>query len=405
MDINEAKLSVIEAGHKLVSNGLIARTWGNVSCRVSDTQFVITPSGRDYMSLTPDEIVAVNIADCSYDGDVKPSSEKGVHAECYKLRPDCNFVIHTHQTYASVMGVLGFDINNIPEASRAIIGDCVPAASYGLPGTGKLRNGVSEALKRSTSKALLMTHHGAVCLGADEDEAFRVANELEKVCLNCLFTRYEAMTGETAKDIASFGAYISDKFTAKKSDRREYPAYTSQVEGDTMVMYPADKDGDMVRVELLTGEPVCLACDLPETSELHRQIYLNRPEVNCIIHSKSPDEVEASKLGITFKPILDDFAQIVGVTMRTADFNPSNTMKTAKKTVKKLKGRSAVLVRNNGVVCVAGDLSDAEAVEMVADKGCKAYIGSQLYGGAKPIKLIECALMRLVYTKKYSKQK
>ena len=76
MDIMQAKLAVIEAGKKLVETGLIARTWGNVSCRISDTQFVITPSGRDYLSLTPDDIVVVNLEDLTYEGDIKPSSER-----------------------------------------------------------------------------------------------------------------------------------------------------------------------------------------------------------------------------------------------------------------------------------------------------------------------------------------
>ena len=78
-EIEEAKRLVIEAGKKLIETGLIARTWGNVSARISDTQFVITPSGRAYETLTPDELVVVNIDDCSYEGDIKPSSEKGVH--------------------------------------------------------------------------------------------------------------------------------------------------------------------------------------------------------------------------------------------------------------------------------------------------------------------------------------
>ena len=73
MDIQQAKELVIRAGKEVVASGLIARTWGNISCRVSDTQFVITPSGRAYEDLTPDEIVLVNIADLSYDGDIKPS--------------------------------------------------------------------------------------------------------------------------------------------------------------------------------------------------------------------------------------------------------------------------------------------------------------------------------------------
>lgn len=180
MDIMEAKQLVIKAGIEVVEYGLIARTWGNISCRVDDKRFVITPSGRPYETLTPDEIVVVNIDDCSYEGDIKPSSEKGIHAEAYRLRPEVNFVIHTHQMQASVISALGMDINEVEPASAEIVGDNVPIAAYGLPGTGKLRKGVVEAIKRSDSKAVIMAHHGALCMGKDYDEAFKVAAELEK---------------------------------------------------------------------------------------------------------------------------------------------------------------------------------------------------------------------------------
>ncbi|NLA76897.1 MAG: class II aldolase/adducin family protein [Clostridiales bacterium] len=149
MDIMQAKQFVITAGKTLLETGLIARTWGNVSCRISDTQFVITPSGRAYDTLTPEEIVVVNIADLSYDGDVKPSSEKGIHAAVYRMRSEMNFVIHTHQINASVISALGMDINGIEGEARDIIGDNVPLVSYGLPGTTKLRKGVIAAMERS----------------------------------------------------------------------------------------------------------------------------------------------------------------------------------------------------------------------------------------------------------------
>ena len=87
MDIMEAKQLVIKAGIEVVEYGLIARTWGNISCRVDDKRFVITPSGRPYETLTPDEIVVVNIDDCSYEGDIKPSSEKGIHARHIVFAP------------------------------------------------------------------------------------------------------------------------------------------------------------------------------------------------------------------------------------------------------------------------------------------------------------------------------
>ena len=45
MDVLTAKKLVIEAGERLVETGLIARTWGNVSCRVDEDLFAITASG------------------------------------------------------------------------------------------------------------------------------------------------------------------------------------------------------------------------------------------------------------------------------------------------------------------------------------------------------------------------
>ncbi len=81
--MEEGKKAVIEAGHRLLETGLIARTWGNVSARISDTQFVITPSGRTYDTLTPDDIVVVNIDYCNYEVENKPSREKVIHYDEY----------------------------------------------------------------------------------------------------------------------------------------------------------------------------------------------------------------------------------------------------------------------------------------------------------------------------------
>ena len=72
---------VVKAGLELMESGLIARTWGNVSARISDNVFVITPSGIPYEKLIPDDIVEVTIDELEYDENgLKPSSEKGVHA-------------------------------------------------------------------------------------------------------------------------------------------------------------------------------------------------------------------------------------------------------------------------------------------------------------------------------------
>ena len=127
-----AREQVLEAGLRLVREGLIERTWGNISARVSDTAFVITPSGLPYEDLRPEQLAVVNIADGSHSGTVKPSSEKGIHADAYRLRPEVRFVIHTHQRWASVAGTAGRALTGFIHPD---LGKRVPCAAYGLPGT------------------------------------------------------------------------------------------------------------------------------------------------------------------------------------------------------------------------------------------------------------------------------
>lgn len=403
MDILKAKQTVIEAGKLLVKEGLIQRTWGNVSCRVSDTQFVITPSGMDYLSLTPEKIVLVNVADCSYEGDIKPSSEKGIHAECYKLRPEVNFVIHTHQTYASLVGLAGLDINGIAGESADIIGDNVPVAAYGLPGTKTLRKGVVTALKRSSSKAALMIHHGALCVGADLDDAFRVANELEKVAKQRLLDRYAELTGKTADDFVTVAKYVSGSLMSKTSAIDLEP-YESEREFAVFEMRPVN-GGEPVCINIATGLPVDPNAACPDTAILHARIYQSRSDVNAIVHSKEPTTVEVSAIGKTIKPFLDDFAQITGITIKNAEYLPGNALRTAKQTVNKLKHRDAVLLSHNGAICVGANADEANAVKLVTDKECKAFVSAEIFGKGKAcINTAESLLMRVIYKQKYSKK-
>ena len=93
----QVREQILRAAARLTGEGLIERTWGNISARLAETQFLITPSGLAYETLRPEQLVLVNVADASWEGEIKPSSEKGIHADAYRLRPEVNFVIHTHQ--------------------------------------------------------------------------------------------------------------------------------------------------------------------------------------------------------------------------------------------------------------------------------------------------------------------
>ncbi|MGN0467477.1 MAG: class II aldolase/adducin family protein [Acutalibacteraceae bacterium] len=405
MDIQKAKEIVVEAGKQLVSSGLIARTWGNVSCRIDDNTFVITPSGRAYETLTPDEVVLVNMHDLTYDGNIKPSSEKGIHASCYLMHPEVNFVIHTHQMNASIVSAIGCDINNIEGSSKDIIGDNIPVSSYGLSGTGKLRKAVVAALKRTDSKAIIMKHHGAVCLGTDYDDAFKVASEVEKVCQQYVFSRYSQKTGKLAENFSDVYDYVVDLSKRSKAPVPEVTPYDSSRTGNVVVL--KNKDGSEKAVIGLAKEQLIRGDKIPGEADMHLAIYNGREDVKYIIHSDEEATVAASKIvKRKLRPLIDDFAQIAGVTIGCTVFNPNDTIKTSKKVVKALgKNKTVALIKDNGAVCCGSSQDEAEASEIVAEKNCKAYVSSRMFKKAKPVGLIDATLENVVYRLKYSKQK
>lgn len=180
MEESAAREQICETGRELLSSGLVARTWGNVSCRADDSSFLITPSGLDYNSTTPDDIARVQLKDMKWQGRRKPSSEKGVHAAAYEIFPEVGFVIHTHQTCASALGLAGFDSMDVSEDELGRLGG-IARASYGLPGQKKLRNAVAAAMSTG-ARTVFMVNHGAVICGTDKADAMAKALLLEEVC-------------------------------------------------------------------------------------------------------------------------------------------------------------------------------------------------------------------------------
>lgn len=181
MGIDEAKEIVCNAGRQLLKEGLVARTWGNVSVKVDDRRMVITPSGRKYDELTPDDMVLVDIYTLKYEGNIKPSSELKLHCELYKTRAEVSAVIHTHQMYASIIAAAQKDVVVLEEQHRQILGGAIiKAAPYALPNTKKITVETAKAV--GVTHAALMANHGVVCCGKSLEDAFLVCRTLEDAC-------------------------------------------------------------------------------------------------------------------------------------------------------------------------------------------------------------------------------
>lgn len=395
----EARKLVIEAGKRLLETGLIARTWGNVSARISDTQFVITPSGKPYTSITENDLVIVNINDYSYEGDVKPSSEKGIHADAYRLRPNINFVIHTHQLRASVVGAAGVEIDNVPEKYRDILGSCVPVADYGMPSTEKLRKALESAYSHySFSKAIMMKHHGAVCLGKDYEEAFAVAEALEKLCKEKIHKAYRLYEGT-----ADYSRKAMLNSFIKANGGGVLPEYVndfgeSHRTDDTYEL--KFKNGKCFTVDLKTEKNVEDE-PLPRAAMIHTAIYKSS-DITYIKHLTDNEIVGYSVIGKPINPMLDDFAQIAGAKIKCCSWDGSKAG--AKNIAGSIKGKNVVLINRSGAICTGTKESDLEAVEIVLSKECHTQMGSVFFGSGSSLNPVDCNIMRVIYTTKYSKK-
>ena len=109
--LEQLKKEVYEANMELPRRGLITYTWGNVSGIDRETgYFVIKPSGVDYDSLSPDDMVVMDLEGNKIEGKYKPSSDTATHLELYKKYPQIGGIVHTHSPEAVAWAQAGRDI-------------------------------------------------------------------------------------------------------------------------------------------------------------------------------------------------------------------------------------------------------------------------------------------------------
>lgn len=396
-ELNEARELVLKAGLELVKRGLIARTWGNISARISDKQFVITPSGRSYDSLIPEDIVIVNIKDCSYEGEIKPSGEMATHAEVYRQCPDADFVIHTHQMYASAISIMGSDLTDFDTYNEVlkdnnrkyeeILGECIPCAKYAISSSQALASRVKTSLKKNPGcKALLLRHHGVVCMGKTYEEAFLVSEALEEVCKS----KYEFLT-------QSFMENAAKEVTSEYGSSYRDNSVIHLTVGDKTASWPAGYLKDTSRSDVPSS--------IKGIAMLHDTIYQDI-NINYVEHVSGEFTNIISLLGKAIKPYIDDQTQIIGVKLPCVKVNIHlHKLRNGKSIVKKLQDSNAILLKSGGALCTGASRDDIDAAAMVLEKGCMAAVLAHLMPVIKPVPKRDALKMREIYKNSYSKLK
>lgn len=176
--IDHSRKQIIKTGMYLLDKGLVTGTWGNISVRISDSLFAITPSGRNYRTLQPEDVVIVNLSGDIIEGSLTPSSELPLHLAVYAARSDIYGIVHTHSVFASACAVSRRSIPPIIEDLVQLAGGEIAVAPYAPPGTPELAEYAVQAL--ADKFAVLLANHGVMASGKTLNEALLVAELVEK---------------------------------------------------------------------------------------------------------------------------------------------------------------------------------------------------------------------------------
>jgi L-fuculose-phosphate aldolase len=171
--IGKKRSDLLKVVRELDSKGFMCGSSGNVSIKIDDDRYLITPSGIPVFILKEEDILLIdsggNTIGTRSDG-LKASSEVLMHLLCYKKKAGIRSVIHSHAPSASAFAISGksLDLCVMPEIIM-VLGQ-IPLVPYMTPATGDLAGIVSDYIQKD-HRAVLLENHGVLVTGKDVFDA------------------------------------------------------------------------------------------------------------------------------------------------------------------------------------------------------------------------------------------
>ena len=159
---------------------------GNISARYKNG-LLITTSGSSNSYLTDKEIVYTDFNGKALEFKKKPSSEKFLHIEIYKRRPEINYIIHVHAPYLSSFASSGKDLMEPIMAENVFYFGGIPLAKYALPSSMDLVNNTVKYF--DNYDAVLMENHGFIVASKSIEDAYmklELAESYAQVVVNTI---------------------------------------------------------------------------------------------------------------------------------------------------------------------------------------------------------------------------
>lgn len=175
---------IIEYGKRCGEKNYTPGYSGNISAR-HENGMLITTSGSSNGYLSENDIVFTDFEGKSLEEGKKPSSEKFLHIEIYKKRPEINYIIHVHAPYLSSFASAGKDLMAPIMAENVFYFGGIPLADYALPSTMQLVENTVKYFDKYD--AVLMANHGFVVASKTIEDAYmklELAESYAQVVLN-----------------------------------------------------------------------------------------------------------------------------------------------------------------------------------------------------------------------------
>jgi 3-dehydro-4-phosphotetronate decarboxylase len=192
MSENQTRDLLVELAASLFARGFSVGSAGNISARLPDGGYLITPTNSSLGRLDPARLSRLD-ADFRHIAGDKPSKEVVMHRAFYRARADSGAVVHLHSTQATAVACLP-DVdrdNPIPPLTPYFvmrIGRRMPIVRYFRPGDGAMEPAIHDAA--IDARAVLLANHGPVVSGKTLTDAVYAAEELEEAAKLYLMLRH-----------------------------------------------------------------------------------------------------------------------------------------------------------------------------------------------------------------------
>lgn len=180
VNVHKIKQDICDIGRRIYARGFAAANDGNITVRISENEFLCTPTMHCKGFLQPEDIATIDFQGNQIAGRKKRSSEALLHLEIYRQREDVKSVVHCHPPHATAFAIAREPIPQciLPEV-EVFLGD-VPITKYETPGGQDFADTILPFVDRTN--VIILANHGTVSYGENVERAYWWTEILDSYC-------------------------------------------------------------------------------------------------------------------------------------------------------------------------------------------------------------------------------